>query len=143
MVRSPLFVLLLLLPLPALPASDSGLVDYRQAVYQAIGGHMSAIAGTLKGEAPFAAHLDLHARGVAELAPLTRQLFPVESRDAKSKARDRVWEDSASFSERREAFIEAAQVFGRVQAAEMPEFVAAFRTLAGTCKACHEDFKRD
>lgn len=143
MVRSPLFFLLLLLPLSALSASDSGLVDYRQAVYQSIGGHMSAIAGTLKGEAPFAAHLDLHARSVAELAPLTRQLFPIESRSAKSKARDRVWEDPTSFSERREAFIDAAVAFGGVGAAEMPEFVAAFRTLAETCKSCHEGFKRD
>ena len=143
MSRRPFLLALLLLPISALPASDSGLVDYRQAVYQAIGGHMSAIAGTLKGEAPFGANLELHARGVAELAPLTRQLFPVESNAVRSKARDRIWEDVALFAERREAFIEAAQGFGAVGTVDMSEYVAAFRTVGETCKACHDDFKRD
>ena len=143
MFRCSFLFVLLLLPVSALPASAPDLIDYRQAVYQAIGGHMSAIAGTLKGEAPFAAYLELHARGVAELAPLTRQLFPLNSSGAQSKARDRIWEDAALFRERRESFIEAAQALGSVGTADMPEYVSAFRTLAETCKACHDGFKRD
>ncbi|HSG89056.1 MAG TPA: cytochrome c [Pseudomonadales bacterium] len=128
----------------ALPgAADQGLIDYRQAVYKSIGGHMSAIAGVLKREAPHVGDLPMHARGIAELAPLTLHLFPEASADGRTEALAAIWEDPDAFDEKRSDFIEAATAFGAVADADMDTYVGAFRTLGGTCKGCHDNFKAD
>jgi cytochrome c556 len=124
-------------------AADQGAIDYRQAVYKSIGGHMSAIAGVLKRDVPHGADLAVHAAGVAALAPLTRHLFPPGSDGGRTRARAAVWEDPFAFAERREAFIAAAAAFGTTDASDMEAFVDAFRMVGGTCKACHDDFKDD
>lgn len=123
--------------------ADQGAIDYRQAVYKAIGGHMSAIAGILKREVPYGEDLEVHAAGVAALAPLTLHLFPPGSDEGRTKARAEIWEDPVTFAGRREDFIAAATAFGDADSADMEAFVDAFRTLGGTCKACHDDFKDD
>lgn len=123
--------------------ADQGAIDYRQSVYSAIGGHMGGISGILKREVPHMDDLGVHARGIADLAPLTLHLFPAGSDDGRTKARAEIWEDPDTFSERRQNFIDAAAGLGAADPADMESFVGAFRTLGGTCKACHDDFKAD
>ncbi|MEE4297873.1 MAG: cytochrome c [Pseudomonadales bacterium] len=123
--------------------ADQGAIDYRQSVYSSIGGHMGGISGILKREVPHTGDLGVHARGIAELAPLTLHLFPEGSDDGRTKARAAIWEDPDTFSERRQDFIDAAADLGAADPADMEAFVAAFRSLGGTCKACHDDFKAD
>lgn len=123
--------------------ADQGAIDYRQSVYSAIGGHMGAISGILKREVPHTGDLAVHAMGIAELAPLTLHLFPEGSDHGRTKARAAIWEDTETFSERRQDFIDAATALGAVDATDMEAFVPAFRTMGGTCKACHDDFKAD
>lgn len=128
----------------ALPvAADQGAIDYRQAVYKSIGGHMSGIAGILKREVPHTDDLAVHARGIADLAPLTEHLFPAESANGRTKARSAIWENSEDFASKRSDFMDAAAALGAVADAEMNTYVEAFRTLGGTCKACHDDYKDD
>ena len=124
-------------------AADQGAIDYRQSVYQSIGGHMSAISGILKQEVPHTGDLALHARGIASLAPLTRHLFPEGSGDGKTKARSAIWERPEEFDARRQDFIEAAASLREVAEADMQTYVGAFRQLGEACKACHDDFKED
>ncbi|MDZ7825211.1 MAG: cytochrome c [Gammaproteobacteria bacterium] len=123
--------------------ADQGAIDYRQAVYSSIGGHMNAMAGIVKREVPHTDDLALHARGIAELAPLTMHLFPEGSGDGKTKAKAAIWEDSETFASRREDFIAAARNLGEQADSDMGTFVGAFKDLADTCKACHDDFKAE
>lgn len=128
----------------ALPAAaDQGAIDYRQAIYKSIGGHMSAISGILKREVPHTDDLALHARGLADLAPVTEHIFPEGSADGRTKARAAIWEDAEDFDAKRSDFINAAAALGDVADADMNTYVEAFRTLGGTCKACHDDYKDD
>ena len=124
-------------------AADQGAIDYRQAVYKSIGGHMSAISGVLKRDVPHTGDLGLHARGIAALAPLTMHLFPPGSDEGRTKARAEIWEDAADFSMKRDDFIQAAAAFGEADPSDMEAYVGAFRNLGGTCKACHDEYKAD
>ena len=124
-------------------AADQGAIDYRQAVFESIGGHMSGIVGVLKGEVPHAGDLGVHARGIADLAPLTLHIFPEDSADGRTKARAEIWENAEVFASRRQDFIDAATALGAVDASDMAAFGPAFRTLGGTCKGCHDDFKAE
>jgi cytochrome c556 len=126
---------------PAL--ADQGAIDYRQAVYQSIGGHFSAMAGIIKREVPHREDLAIHARAVAAAAPLTLHLFPEGSGDGRTDALPAIWEQPETFAERRQDFIDAATALGEVADADMGTFVEAFRETGGTCKACHDDFKSD
>jgi cytochrome c556 len=128
----------------ALPAAaDQGAIDYRQAIYKSIGGHMSAISGILKREVPHTDDLALHARGLADLAPVTEHIFPEDSADGRTKALAAIWENPEDFDAKRGDFISAAAALGDVADADMDTYVGAFRTLGGTCKACHDDYKDD
>lgn len=128
----------------ALPAlADQGAIDYRQSVYRSIGGHMMAISGILKREVPHRGDLAMHARGMAALAPLTLHLFPEDSADGKTDALPAIWEETDAFASRRQDFIDAATAFGEVADADMGTYAEAFRTMGGTCKGCHDDFKAD
>ena len=128
----------------ALPAAaDQGAIDYRQAIYKSIGGHMSAISGILKREVPHTDDLALHARGLADLAPVTQHIFPEASANGRTKARAAIWDEPEDFAAKRSDFIDAAAGLGAVADADMDQFVGAFRTLGGTCKACHDDYKDD
>ena len=123
--------------------ADQGAIDYRQAVYSAIGGRMSAMAGIVKREVPHTDDLAQHARAMAELAPLTLHLFPEGSGDGRTKAKAAIWEDAETFASRREDFIAAARNLRDQADADMGTFVGAFKELGDTCKACHDDFKAD
>lgn len=124
-------------------AADQGAIDYRQAIFKSVGGHMTAISGILKREVPHTDDLALHARGIAELAPVTEHIFPEDSASGRTKARGAIWDDAEDFDEKRSDFIDAAAALGAVADADMNTFVGAFRTLGGTCKACHDDYKDD
>ena len=139
----PARALAILLVTGAAAHADQGAIDYRQSVYSSIGGHMGAISGVLKREVPHTGDLGVHARGIADLAPLTMHLFPAASADGRTKARAEIWEDTETFAGRRQDFIDAAADLGAADPADMEAFVGAFRTLGGTCKACHDDFKAD
>jgi cytochrome c556 len=124
-------------------AADEAAIEYRQAVYESIGGHMSAMSAILKQEVPYGDDLAIHARGIADLAPLALHIFPEGSGEGKTKALPAIWEDPETFASRRQDFIDAATALGAVADADMGTFMPAFRTLGGTCKACHDDFKGD
>ena len=123
--------------------ADEGAIEYRQNVYSAIGGHMSAMAGIAKNEVPHDQDLGIHARGLAELAPLTMHLFPEGSGDGRTKARAAIWEEPDAFAEKRRDFIDAAGALAEIDPADRGAFMGAFRELGGTCKACHDDYKAD
>lgn len=142
-LKRPAKALAVLLVSGAAAHADQGAIDYRQSVYSSIGGHMGGISGILKREVPHTGDLGVHARGIAELAPLTLHLFPAGSDEGRTKAKAAIWEDPDTFASRRQDFIDAATDLGAADPADMESFVGAFRTLGGACKACHDDFKAD
>ena len=123
-------------------AADEGAAEYREAIFEAIGGHMSAMVGIIKGEVPHPQDLALHAKGIAALAPVTQHIFPADSYIEGGHAKAEIWSDPETFAERRQNFLEAAAAIGAVaDSGDQAAFMGAFKTLGGTCKGCHDDFR--
>ena len=123
-------------------AADEGAAEYREAIFEAIGGHMSAMVGIIKGEVPHQQDLALHAKGIAALAPVTQHIFHADSYIEGGHAKAEIWSDPETFAERRQNFLEAAAAIGAVaDSGDQAAFMGAFKTLGGTCKGCHDDFR--
>ena len=123
-------------------AADEGAAEYREAIFEAIGGHMSAMVGIIKGEVPHRQDLALHAKGIAALAPVTQHIFPADSYIEGGHAKAEIWSDPDAFAERRQNFLDAAAALGAVaDSGDQAAFVGAFKTLGGACKGCHDNFR--
>jgi cytochrome c556 len=64
-----------LIAVPAL-AQEEGAIKQRKSVMKAVGGHMGAMAGILKGQAKYPDGLKIHARAMADLAKVAAHIFP-------------------------------------------------------------------
>jgi len=124
-------------------AAEQGPIDYRQSVYQAIGGHMSAMADIIRGKVERREDLALHARSLGQLAKLPRHLFPPESREGKTDAKPAIWEQPEAFQQRLRNFEDAAAELAANANADTDTFVESFSALGDACKACHDDFRAD
>ena len=123
-------------------AADEGAAEYREAIFEAIGGHMSAMVGIIKGEVPYRQDLALHAKGIAALAPVTQHIFPADSYIEGGHAKAEIWSDPDAFAERRQNFLDAAAALGAVaDSGDQAAFMGAFKTLGGACKGCHDNFR--
>ena len=123
-------------------AADEGAAEYREAIFEAIGGHMSAMVGIIKGEVPHRQDLALHAKGIAALAPVTQHIFPADSYIEGGHAKAEIWTDPDAFAERRQNFLDAAAALGAVaDSGDQAAFMGAFKTLGGACKGCHDNFR--
>lgn len=120
--------------------ADEGAVDYRHHTMEAIGGHMQAIGDIVRQKVDHIEHLPIHANALADLAPITRTLFPEGSEGGETK--DEVWEDPEDFEEKLVAFEQAAPAFRDAVAGGDPEAIGpALRQLGGSCKGCHDDYR--
>ncbi len=123
--------------------ADEGAIQYRQAIFQAIGGHMTALVRIVRREVAHTDDIAVHASGIADLAPLTAHIFPEGSGEGRTDALPAIWRNADDFASRREAFIEAAEGLRSAAGGPMGQFVGAFQTLGGTCSGCHDNYRAD
>lgn len=136
----------LVLTLGALATSaqaDEGAIEYRQAIFQAIGGHMTALVKIIRREVPHTDDVAVHANGIADLAPITTHIFPEGSGEGQTDALPAIWSNPEDFDRYREDFIEAAEGLRVAAGGPMGPFVEAFQTLGGSCSDCHDNFRAE
>jgi cytochrome c556 len=119
-----------------------GVIGYRSAVMEAIGGHTQALGAIIKKEVPFTDDAGLHARALAALAPLAAKIFPAGSDRGETDALPAIWEKPDAFKKEVAAFEAAAADLGKVADAEPAAMAAAFSSLVKTCKSCHDSFRK-
>jgi len=125
--------------------ADEGAIKYRQASMKAVGGHMGAIAGILKGEVPHKDQLLGHTQALHALALNTHTLFPEGSGKSagKTEALDKVWSDPDGFKKVVMSFESTTKTL--VMAAESGDMGAVGEALGAVgkdgCKACHTDYR--
>lgn len=116
---------------------------YRHDVMEAIGGHMGSMSVILRNQI----HLeDLpdHAEAMLAMARISPFIFPEGSDTPKSDALDEVWDEPEAFDEAMDEFIAAAEnMVAAVDTGDSAKIGKAMRSLGGTCKGCHDDFKAE
>jgi cytochrome c556 len=119
-----------------------GIIGYRSAVMEAIGGHTQALSAIIKKEVAFSEDARLHAQALAALAPLAGKIFPAGSDKGETDALPAIWEKPDAFKREIAAFEAAAAGLGAVADAEPAAMASAFSTLVKTCKSCHDEFRK-
>lgn len=126
-------------------AGASGVVKERMEMMKALGGEMKKLAAMFKGEVPYDPSAVAAAANWIEDHSGGRllRLFPEGSNDDPSEATQEVWRHWPDFEAKADDLGTEAAALAAAADAGKGEAKAAFGTLAGACKACHLDFKKD
>lgn len=120
-------------------------IKYRKQVMSAVGDHMKSIAQIVKGEVIFMDALPTHAKGLADVGKISLAAFEPEvltGDEEKTTVTADIWSDWAGYEKSMAEMNDAADAFvAAVATGEKSEIGPALKTLGGTCKSCHDDFR--
>ena len=135
--------------LTALPAAaqfqkPEDAVKYRKAAFTVMATHFGRIGAMAQGRVPFdAAVAAANAEIVADMAKLPYAGF-VEGTSGTEKGAPKanVWTERAKFDEgAKKLQDESVKLVAAAKANNLDALKAAFGATAGTCKACHDNFR--
>lgn len=120
-------------------------IEYRQSVFKAIGGHMTAIATIVKTDAGDVKDVAAHANAMAAMAAITPSIFPEGSgpMDGTTRAKAEIWDKPAEFKAVLDAFkTEADKLVTAAASGDKREIGKQLGALGKNgCKACHDGYR--
>lgn len=126
----------------------TGVVKERMDQMGGVAKAMKALGAMFKGEQPYDAEAAraLSSTIAASSGSELSVLFPKHSMDPPTEARHEIWTDWDKFSSLADEMQASALALAKGAAnpadgSAGPKPVDLFRELAGTCKACHQDFR--
>jgi cytochrome c556 len=125
-------------------AKPEDAIKYRQSAFSVMGAHFGRLGAMVNGRIPYDAKVASdNANIVAMMAKLPGAGFgPGTETGLNTRAKAEIWRDSAKFQAAYEKMI--AETAKLPMAAGDPAMLkTAFGAAAGTCKGCHDDFRRD
>ena len=144
MIRASLIVLPILAfgTLALAHGGATGIVKERMDQMVSISKAMKTMAKMVKGEADYDAAImrTLAAQVSQNGGEALTKLFPKHSMDPPTEARREIWQDWDTFEREAIAMQRAALELSQ-RAEEQTSAFKLFGELAGTCKACHDDFR--
>ena len=122
----------------------SGIVLERMQSMEALSTSMKALSPIVRGQAAFDA--DAISPFLPALSHLTAEqmvaYFPTGTDGGTSEAAETIWSDAAGFAAEAQAFeASVATLFAAVEAGDADGFNTAFRSVAGSCKSCHQSYR--
>jgi cytochrome c556 len=133
------------MPAAAQFAKPEDAVKYRKAGFTVMGAHFSRLGAMASGRAPFDAKVAAeNADLVATLSKLPWAAFGEGTDKGETRAKPEIWKDAAKFKEAEDKFIaEAAKLQAAAKTGNLDALKTAFAATGGTCKACHDNFRKD
>ncbi|MDQ2695856.1 MAG: cytochrome c [Pseudomonadota bacterium] len=124
-------------------ASPDEQIKYRQNVMKALGGHTGAATLIVQGKSGHPDHLLSHAQGMAAIGTQIGDLFPAGSGESETAARPEIWSQPEEFGKAVTRTEEATAAFlAAVESGDQEKIGAAMKDVGGSCKGCHDDFRR-
>lgn len=130
--------------LPARADETNATIVHRQGIMRVASGHMNGLKSILFLKDAPTENLTYHAEGLLAAFQHLGNAFPEGSDKGETKAKANIWTERAKYDTAGKTAYAAAQAM--VEAAksgDKAKSIEAFKTLGGSCKACHEDFKKD
>lgn len=124
-------------------AAHASPIEDRQKAMKAVGKAMGQLAAIAKKEAPFDAVVVKSAgEAIATNVKAAKDMYPDDSKEgaAETWAKVEIWANKDDFNTKSDASADAAMMMAAV--AEEAAFMPALGKLGGTCKACHENYRR-
>lgn len=131
-------------PASAQFAKPEDAVKYRQNALFVMAQHFGRIGAMVNGKAPYDAKAALeNAEIVNVMARLPWAGFVAGTdKVGNTRAKSEIWTEQAKFKEHNEKLVgETAKLLAAAKTSNLDNLKAAFGATAGTCKACHDDFR--
>jgi len=124
-------------------AKPEDAIKYRKSALQVTATHFGRLGAMAQGKAPFDAKAATeNAEVVAFMSKLPWAAFPEGTDQGDTKAKPEIWKQNAKFKEAAEKYqAESVKLLAAAKTGKEDAFKTAFSAAAGTCKACHDDFK--
>ena len=130
-------------PASAQFAKPEDAVKYRQSALFVMGQHFGRIGAMANGRAPYDAKAAVeNAEVVAQMAKLPWAGFGAGTDKLSQKAKPEIWTEQVKFREHNEKLVgETEKLLAAAKTNNLDNLKAAFGSAAGTCKACHDNFR--
>jgi cytochrome c556 len=132
-------------PAQAQFAKAEDAIKYRKASFTVMAAHFGRLGAMANGRAPYDAKLAVeNAEVVATLAKLPWAAFGEGTDKGETRAKPEIWKESAKYKEASDKLqAEVAKLNTAAKAGNLDALKAAFGPAAASCKACHDNFRRD
>jgi cytochrome c556 len=133
------------LPAAAQFAKPEDAVKYRKAALTVLGNHFGRLGAMANGRAPFDAKVAAaDADVVALVSHLPWTAFGAGTDKGDTRAKPEIWKEQAKFNDGADKMqAEVAKLAAAAKTGNLDNLKAAFGPAARTCKACHDDFRKD
>lgn len=135
----------LALPAQAQFAKPEDAIKYRKASYTVMAAHFGRLGAMASGRAPYDAKAAAdNAEIVATLSKLPWAAFGEGTDKGETRAKPEIWKESAKFKEASDKMqADIAKLNVAAKAGNLDALKAAFGPAAASCKACHDNFRKD
>ncbi len=138
-------LLVMAAPASAQFAKPEDAIKYRQSALSVMATHFGRVGAMANGRIPFDAKVASdNADIVASMARLPWAGFVPDSDKGNTKAKPEIWTEQAKFKENNDKLIvESTKLAAAAKTGNIDSLKTAFAATAGTCKACHDTFRKE
>ena len=142
---SALLMLAMGLPAQAQFAKPEDAIKYRKASFTVMAAHFGRLGAMANGRAPYDAKAAAdNADVVATLSKLPWAAFGEGSDKGDTRAKPEIWKEAAKYKEAADKMqAEIVKLNNAAKAGNIDALKAAFGPAAASCKACHDNFRKD
>jgi cytochrome c556 len=142
---SALLMLAMGLPAQAQFAKPEDAIKYRKASFTVMAAHFGRLGAMANGRAPYDAKAAAdNADVVATLSKLPWAAFGEGSDKGDTRAKPEIWKEAANYKEAADKMqAEIVKLNTAAKAGNIDALKAAFGPAAASCKACHDNFRKD
>ena len=132
-------------PAQAQFAKPEDAVKYRKASFTVMSAHFGRLGAMANGRVPYDAKAAAeNAEVVNTLAKLPWSAFGEGTDKGDTRAKPEIWKESAKFKEASDKMVvEMGKLNTAAKAGNLDALKAAFGPAAASCKACHDNFRKD
>ncbi|WP_371195877.1 cytochrome c [Glaciecola sp. SC05] len=122
-------------------------IQFRQAILQLVRSNMGPMGAMAKGDIPYDSEVMMvNSQRIEQLGLMMEDYFAADTRafDLETGAKDNIWTNQEDFNKKAENMVMAAIQVQEVASAGMTDdYRKSIGALGATCKACHDDYKKD
>ena len=133
------------LPAQAQFAKPEDAIKYRKAGFTLMAAHFGRLGAMAQGKVPFDAKVAAdNADVLATVAKLPWTAFGEGTDKGETRAKPEIWKEAAKFKEAADKNqAEITKLVAAAKTGNLDNLKAAFGSAAPTCKACHDNFRKD
>lgn len=137
--------LTLAVPAQAQFAKPDDAIKYRKASFTVMATHFGRLGAMANGRLPYDAKVAAdNAELVTTMSKLPWAAFAEGTDKGETRAKPEIWKESAKYKEAADKMqAEMAKLNMAAKAGNVEALKAAFGPAAASCKACHDNFRKD